>query len=141
MTARLGGADLRGAIISKTCPMSPDFGPDSGEHAIKNVYYSHDGNFRADLKPGSCDVIISHGPGYDPVFRRVDASRGKQAHLEAKLVHSVKTKGWISADFHSHSSPSGCGPRRRTRALDHVKRALPRGQTQRELGRPDRSDL
>ena len=27
--------------------------------------------------------------------------------LEAKLVRSVKTDGWISTDFHSHSSPSG----------------------------------
>ena len=27
--------------------------------------------------------------------------------LEAKLVRSVKTDGWISGDFHSHSSPSG----------------------------------
>ena len=27
--------------------------------------------------------------------------------MEAKLVRSVKTDGWISADFHSHSSPSG----------------------------------
>jgi hypothetical protein len=32
---------------------------------------------------------------------------GKEAVLEARLVRSVDTKGWISSDFHSHSSPSG----------------------------------
>ena len=86
---------------------SPDFGPDSGEHAVKNVYYSHDGRFRRELEPGSYDVIVSYGPEYDAVFTRVDASAGKEALVEAKLVRSVKTEGWISTDFHSHSSPSG----------------------------------
>ncbi|AGA28656.1 CehA/McbA family metallohydrolase [Singulisphaera acidiphila] len=86
---------------------SPDFGPDSGEHAVKNVYYSHDGRFRRDLEPGSYDVIVSYGPEYDAVFAKVDAKRGEETLLEAKLVRSVKTDGWISADFHSHSSPSG----------------------------------
>ncbi len=71
------------------------------------MYYSHDGRFRRELAPGSYDVIISYGPEYDAVFTRVDVTRGKETPLEAKLVRSVKTDGWISADFHSHSSPSG----------------------------------
>jgi hypothetical protein len=94
-------------FIGRDGTKSPDFGPDSGEHAIKNVYYSHDGRFRRDLDPGSYEVIISYGPEYDAVFTRVDAERGKDVALEAKLVRSVKTDHWISADFHSHSSPSG----------------------------------
>src|SRR5262249_268365 len=38
---------------------NPDFGPDSGEHAVGNVYYSHDGSFRRELAPGAYDVIVS----------------------------------------------------------------------------------
>ena len=94
-------------FIGRDDTKNPDFGPDSGEHAIKNVYYSHDGRFRRELAPGSYDVIVSYGPEYDAVFTRVDVGRGKDAPLEAKLVRSVRTDGWISADFHSHSSPSG----------------------------------
>jgi hypothetical protein len=94
-------------FIGRDGTKSPDFGPDSGEHAIKNVYYSHDGRFRRDLDPGSYDVIISYGPEYDAVFTRIDVERGKDVALEAKMVRSVKTDHWISADFHSHSSPSG----------------------------------
>jgi hypothetical protein len=94
-------------FIGRDGTKSPDFGPDSGEHAIKNVYYSHDGRFRRELPPGSYDVIVSYGPEYDAVFTRIDVGRGKEAVLEAKLTRSVKTDGWISADFHSHSSPSG----------------------------------
>ena len=94
-------------FIGRDGTKSPDFGPDSGEHAIKNVYYSNDGRFRRDLDPGSYEVIISYGPEYDAVFTRVDVERGKDAVVEAKLIRSVKTEHWISADFHSHSSPSG----------------------------------
>src|SRR5262249_804305 len=79
----------------------------SGEHAIKNVYYSHDGRVRRNLDPGSYDAIISYGPEYDAVFTRIDLKRGEDAAIEAKLIRSVRTEHWISADFHSHSSPSG----------------------------------
>jgi hypothetical protein len=41
---------------------NPDFGPDSGEHAVGNVYYSHDGSFRREVGPGLYDVIVSYGP-------------------------------------------------------------------------------
>jgi len=94
-------------FIGRDGTKDPDFGPDSGEHVIKNLYYSHDGRFRRELAPGSYDVIVSHGPEYDAVFTRVEVGRGKDAPLEAKLVRTVRTDGWISADFHSHSSPSG----------------------------------
>jgi hypothetical protein len=86
---------------------TPDFGPDSGEHAVKNLYYSHDGSFRRELIPGSYDVIVSYGPEYDAVFKTIEVARDKETKLEATLTRSVKTEGWISADFHSHASPSG----------------------------------
>ena len=101
------GIPCKVQFIGREGSTSPDFGPDSGEHAVKNVYYSHDGQFRRDLAPGAYDVIISHGPEYDAVFSRIEVRRGKEAVLAAKLIRSVKTDGWISADFHSHSSPSG----------------------------------
>ena len=94
-------------FIGRDGTQSPDFGPDSGEHAVGNLYYSHDGLFRRYLAPGAYDVIVSYGPEYDAVFTQVKVERGKESPLEAKLVRSVKTDGWISADFHSHASPSG----------------------------------
>jgi hypothetical protein len=102
-----GSIPCKVQFIGREGTKSPDFGPDSGEHAIKNVYYSQDGRFRRDLEPGSYDVIVSYGPEYDAVFTGLDVRRGQEAILEAKLVRSVKTEGWISTDFHSHSSPSG----------------------------------
>ena len=86
---------------------SPHFGPDSGEHAVHNLYYSHDGRFTQILPPGTYQVIISHGPEYDAVFTRLEVRPGQQVPLRATLKRVVNTTGWVSADFHSHSSPSG----------------------------------
>lgn len=94
-------------FIGKDGVQSPDFGPDSGEFGIKNVQYSNDGRFRRELAPGSYDVIVSYGPEYDAIFTKLDVAKGKDTPLEATLARSVRTPGWISADFHSHSSPSG----------------------------------
>lgn len=85
----------------------PQWGPDGGEHAVQNLYYDHTGKYLLPLAPGAYDVIVSHGPEYDAVFAQVELARGQVTPLRATLVHSVKTPGWISADFHSHSSPSG----------------------------------
>ena len=85
----------------------PDFGPDSGEHAVKNLYYTADGRFRHQISPGTYDTIISHGPEYDVVYERIKVRRGHTTTLTATLARTVDTSGWISADFHSHSSPSG----------------------------------
>ena len=85
----------------------PFFGPDTGEHGVHNVYYSQDGDFEQILTPGSYDVIVSHGPEYDAVFTEIVVVTGRQTRLEAILLRRVDTRGWVSADFHSHSSPSG----------------------------------
>jgi hypothetical protein len=108
ITDEQGGAiPCKVQFIGRDGAKSPNFGPDSGEHGIRNAYYSHDGHFRLELEPGSYDVIASHGPEYDAVFTHIDAKRGSEVPVQGKLVRSVKTAGWISTDFHSHSSPSG----------------------------------
>jgi hypothetical protein len=94
-------------FLGKNGTADPDFGPTTGEHAVKNVYYSQNGKFRRVLDPGTYDVIVSFGNEHDAVFTEVTVERGKETPLDATLVRSVKSDGWISADFHNHSSPSG----------------------------------
>ena len=94
-------------FIGKDGTKNPDFGPDSGEHAVKNVYYSHTGSFLRPVPPGAYDVIISYGPEYDAIFKEVEIAPGTNTPIFATLVRSVDTRAWISADFHGHSSPSG----------------------------------
>ena len=85
----------------------PDWGPDSGEIAVKNVYYTHNGSFKQAIAPGKYDVIVSYGPEHDAVFTTLEVPPAATAALNAVLKRSVDSAGWVSADFHSHSSPSG----------------------------------
>lgn len=85
----------------------PFFFDKSGEHAVGNLYYSHDGKFELAIPPGTYDCTVSYGPEYDIVEQELTVEPGSKAALSAKLVRSVQTPGFLSADFHSHSSPSG----------------------------------
>ena len=86
---------------------SPNWGPETAEHFVKNLAYTANGTVKTPLAAGTYDIIVSHGPEYDAVFTKLKVEAGKTAELKASLKHSVKTPGWVSADFHSHSSPSG----------------------------------
>ena len=85
----------------------PNFGPETAEFAVRNLRYAPHGRFRQSLHPGEYDVIISRGPEYDAIFTTVTITSGEEKIVTGKLVRSVDTTGWISSDFHSHSSPSG----------------------------------
>ena len=54
----------------------PHFGPQSGEHALHNLYYSHNGQFSQILPPGKYEVIVSHGPEYDALFLPIEIQLG-----------------------------------------------------------------
>ena len=95
------------AFFGKGDTPDPFFGPDTSDVAIHNLRYTHDGRFKQPIDPGRYDVIISYGPEYDAVFTEVDVKSGEETPLRARLVRSVDTRGWVSGDFHSHSSPSG----------------------------------
>ncbi len=86
---------------------SPNWGPETAEHFVRNLAYTSNGKFQATLQEGTYDVIISHGPEFDAVFTKVTVEADKTSELKAVLKNSVKTPGWVSSDFHSHSSPSG----------------------------------
>ena len=84
-----------------------DFGPETGEFSVRNLVYTAHGKFQKAIPPGKYAVVISHGPEFDAVFTEITVPPGGTVPLIAKLVHSVETPGWVSSDFHSHSSPSG----------------------------------
>lgn len=86
---------------------SPDFGPDSAVAAIKNVVYCAKGVFEQAIDPGRYRVIISHGPEFDADIQEVTITAGRLLRIESSLPRSVDTTGWVSTEYHSHSSPSG----------------------------------
>jgi hypothetical protein len=94
-------------FIGQDDTKDPDFFVDSGDTAVKNLVYSHNGRFEQQVPPGKYRVVVSYGPEYDAVFSDIEVTRGKKTPLTAKLIRTVNTKGWVSADFHNHASPSG----------------------------------
>lgn len=86
---------------------SPDFGPDSAIDAVQNLVYCAAGVFEQPLDPGTYRVLISHGPEYDADVQEINLNPGQLLMLQSSLPRTVDTRGWISAEFHSHSSPSG----------------------------------
>ncbi|MEZ6057909.1 MAG: CehA/McbA family metallohydrolase [Planctomycetaceae bacterium] len=85
----------------------PNFGPETAEFAVKNLRYTVDGTFTQSLHPGEYDCLVSHGPEHEIAMVRINVESGKTVSLTANLTRSVDTTGWVSADYHSHSSPSG----------------------------------
>ncbi len=84
-----------------------DFGPETGEFAVRNLVYTAHGKFQQTIPPGKYTVTISHGPEFDAVFTEITVAPGEIVPLVAKLIRTVETPGWVSGDFHSHSTPSG----------------------------------
>eukprot|EP00456_Euglypha_rotunda_P080912 TRINITY_DN786_c0_g2_i1.p1 TRINITY_DN786_c0_g2~~TRINITY_DN786_c0_g2_i1.p1 ORF type:complete len:868 (+),score=194.82 TRINITY_DN786_c0_g2_i1:2039-4642(+) len=84
-----------------------DFGPETAEFALRNLIYTANGEFTQTVPPGRYAVTISHGPEFDIVQTEVMVKDGEDSALKSTLVRSVETPGWVSSDFHSHSTPSG----------------------------------
>ncbi len=95
------------ALIGKTKSTQLNFGPESAESRVKNLLYLYQGKEEILLPVGQYEAIISRGPEYDAIFADLAVKPGETTILKQTLKHVVDTTGWISTDFHSHSTPSG----------------------------------
>ena len=86
---------------------NPELGPHSGSFSVGNLRYSASGQWSQAIPPGRYQVLISHGPEYDAEYQTVEVPPSGEVQLEATLRRVVQSSGWVSTDFHSHSSPSG----------------------------------
>ncbi|MCG5053475.1 MAG: CehA/McbA family metallohydrolase [Myxococcales bacterium] len=61
---------------------------------------------QSELVPGIYEVIVSRGATYDTATYTVDLREGKgRVTLDATLVRTVDTTGYVSADVHVHNAP------------------------------------
>ncbi|TWT57450.1 hypothetical protein KOR42_08110 [Thalassoglobus neptunius] len=94
-------------IIGVDGTPSPVFGPDSAEFAVQNLRYTPNGVCEQVLPTGRYLIRVSHGPEYSSEEFETEITVSSVTEHEVTLHRSVSTPGWISSDFHSHSSPSG----------------------------------
>ena len=86
---------------------TPNWGPETAEHFVQNLAYTANGRVRTELAAGEYDITVSHGPEYNAEFTKLTVQPGKTVDLKVAIARVIETPGWVSADFHSHSSPSG----------------------------------
>ena len=84
-----------------------NLGPKHRAHGCVDQYHSENGHFTQQLPPGKYRVVVVRGPEYSHLAKEITLEAGKTAEFKGTLKRLVDTKGWISADFHNHSTPSG----------------------------------
>ena len=105
---------------------NPKLGPGDRAHGCKDQYHSEKGNFSVALNPGKYKLIMTRGIEHDHVEKTMVVPVGNYVDFEATLKRSVMTPGWVSTDFHNHSTPSGdnvCGTADRliNLAAEHIE--------------------
>ncbi len=86
---------------------TPDFGTGYRVHGGSHQYQTHDGRFAQQTPPGRYLLRITRGPEHDLFEQRIEVAKGQTVDVKATLKRTVDTRGWVSTDFHSHSTPSG----------------------------------
>ncbi len=91
---------------------SVNLGPDQRAHGCRDQYHSERGQFRVQLPPGGYRIVVTRGIEYSHLEREVNLKAGETFTFTGTLKHLVDTRGWVSADYHNHSTQSGdniCG--------------------------------
>jgi hypothetical protein len=91
---------------------SPNLGPHNRAHGCADQYHSEKGQFQVALPPGQYRIIVTRGIEYSHLARTIDLKPEQSVTVAGALKRVVDTTGWVSADYHNHSTPSGdntCG--------------------------------
>jgi hypothetical protein len=91
---------------------APNLGPNNRAHGCVDQYQSERGDFRVPVPPGTYRIVVTHGIEFSHIEREVTVGPGKSVSFDGVLKRLVDTTGWVSTDYHNHSTPSGdntCG--------------------------------
>lgn len=89
-----------------------NLGPVNRAHGCVDQYHSEKGDFRVPIPPGKYRVVVTHGIEFSHLEQPVTLAPGATFEFAGKLKRLVDTRGWVSADYHNHSTQSGdntCG--------------------------------
>ena len=91
---------------------APNLGPNNRAHGCVDQYQSERGDFRVPVPSGTYRIVVTHGIEFSHIERVVTVGPGQSVSFEGVLKRVVDTTGWVSTDYHNHSTPSGdntCG--------------------------------
>lgn len=110
--------------LDGTAPVN--LGPTDRARGCVDQYHSETGSFRVALPPGKYEVIVTRGPEHHHLREEVELAPGATHSFTGVLKRAFETPGWVSTDFHNHSTPSGdntCGTDDRliNLAVEHIE--------------------
>ena len=86
---------------------TPNFGTEYRAHGGDHQYQTHDGRIRQQVPAGKYLLRVTRGPEFDLFEKTIAVGKGQTVDVAASLKRTVDTSGWISTDYHAHSTPSG----------------------------------
>lgn len=89
-----------------------NLGPEMRAHGCRDQYHSERGDFRVQIPPGKYRVVVTRGIEFSHLEQKIDLKPSATVKFAGTLKRLVDTTGWVSADYHNHSTPSGdnvCG--------------------------------
>ncbi|HEX2748749.1 MAG TPA: carboxypeptidase regulatory-like domain-containing protein, partial [Verrucomicrobiales bacterium] len=99
-------------FLSKDGTPKTNLGPPNRAHGCVDQWHSETGSFEVPLAAGAYHIIVTRGPEYSHLEQDIILAAGQQVQVTGALKRMVDTTGWVSTDFHNHSTPSGdntCG--------------------------------
>lgn len=91
---------------------NPDLGPVMRARGCKDQYHSEKGQFSVQLPTGKYRIRVVRGGEYSSLEKIVSLDQGKAFAFKGTLKRVLSTPGWVTSDFHNHSTQSGdniCG--------------------------------
>ena len=92
----------------RTTDFIPDVAddPETRQYIEEIDYTDASGEVTLRVRPGTYRVYFSRGPEYELDMREVEAKPGVVTPAQGRLVRSVDTTGYVSADLHVHAMGS-----------------------------------
>ncbi|MEO0416538.1 MAG: hypothetical protein AAF226_16455, partial [Verrucomicrobiota bacterium] len=90
----------------------PNLGPTDRAAGCSDQWHSATGKFSVGLPSGEYRVVVSRGPEYSLYRQQIKLTPETEVTVKGKIDRVIDTTGWVSTDFHNHSTPSGdntCG--------------------------------
>jgi hypothetical protein len=97
---------VRLTVVGVEGTSTPHFGPSFRADGAENLLLSARGIGEHPISPGEYRVVVSRGPEYEVLDRRVSIRAGVRTEISGNMARSVDTPGFISADLHQHAAPS-----------------------------------
>lgn len=89
-----------------------DLGPKMRAHGCVDQYHSEKGQFTVQVPTGKYQVRVVRGGEFSSIEKEVNVAQGAEVVVQGQLKRVVDSTGWVTSDFHNHSTQSGdniCG--------------------------------